>query len=101
MGREMARAEKCCLFMEIRFVNCLWVQQGAKPVEKRAGNKRDLSDPIRGALVHTRAGGCWEQGLSTPDCAGADSNRVDKTPLLPYNTCNRTKGRICTRELQQ
>lgn len=64
MGRAMARAGKCCLLMEIRLVKCLWVQQGAKPAERRAGNKMDLSARgIRGALVCTRAGGCWEQGL--------------------------------------
>lgn len=60
----MARAGECCLLMEIHFVNCLWVQQGGKPVERRAGNKMDLSARgIRGALAHKRAGWCWEQGL--------------------------------------
>lgn len=50
--------------MEISFVNCLWVQQGAKPVERRASNKVDLSARgIRGALVRTRTGKYREERL--------------------------------------
>lgn len=57
---------------------------------------------IRGALVHTRAGGCWEQGLHK-EIVQEQIHRIGKNPLLSrlYNKCNRTKGRICTRELQQ